>query len=64
MSTYVSLSPWIRNFRLLCSVDAMGLYITSALSTIDVSIGLGAKISNSELRDTDMVGGESQTNVT
>ena len=38
----------------------MGLYVTSVVSTTDVSIGLEANISNSELRDTDMVYIDSQ----
>ena len=45
---------------MLCSADAMGFYDTSVVSMTDVCIGLGANISNSELRDTDMVDGDSQ----
>jgi len=60
-STYVSLSTGIRNSRSLYSTEAMGLYVTSFVATTDVCIGLGANISNSELRDTDMVDGDSQT---
>jgi len=55
----VSLSAEIRNSRSLCTADAMGLYITSVVSMTDVSIGLGANISNSELRDTNIVGSDS-----
>ena len=42
----------------------MGLYVNSVVSTTDVCEELGANISNSELRDTDMVGGDRQTDAT
>jgi len=60
-STYVSLSAGIRNSRSLCSTEAMGLYVTSVVSTTDVCMGQGANKSNSELRDRDMIDGDSQT---
>jgi len=63
-STYLTLSAGIWNYRSLSSPDPMGWYITSVVSTIDVCIGLGAEMSKSELGDSDMFGGDSQTNVT
>jgi len=36
----------------------MGFYVTSVVSTMDDCMGLGAKISNSEIRDTDNAGGD------
>ena len=60
-STYVSLSAGFRNSRTLCSTEDMGLYVNSFVSTTDVCIGLGANKSNSELRVTDMIDGDSLT---
>ena len=60
----MSLLVGIRKFISLCSADAMGLYVTLVVSTIDVCIGLRAKISNLEFRDTDLDSGDTQTNVT